>query len=66
MTAMFKPKPKTADELMRIFADSVQDVLAEQSGKMAELDNNNDSDEITRLHYTQEILNRFFMRRGNL
>lgn len=63
---MFKPKPKTAEELMSLFVDAVHDTLAEQNGKMADLDNKNDNDEVTRLHYTQEILNKFFMRRGNL
>ena len=63
---MFKPKPKTADDLMKLFVDSVQNVLTEHEGKMADLDNKNDNDEVTRLHYTEEIINRFFMHRGNL
>ena len=63
---MFKPRFKTSEEVMKGIHDSFQAMLIEQEGRMADLDNKNDNDEITRLHYTQEIVNKWLNNRGYL
>ncbi len=58
--------PKTHEELLLLFAESVQVVLDEIDKKQKVLKKTKDDEEITKLHHTKKIIQAWFRMKGNL
>ena len=63
---MFKPRFKTSEEVMTGVDDSYLSMRIAVKERMADLKKKKDNDPITRLHYTQEIVNKWYNNRGYL
>ncbi len=57
---------KTHTELMLMVLESVETLMADIRDKNVELQERDDYDEITQLHYTLRIIQKWFFNKGGL
>lgn len=58
--------PKTQEELMLLYIQSVNNLLAKIKDKEKELKKTKDNDPITVMHYTRRIVQDWFRNKGGL